>query len=74
MMPFFIKTLGGPLDGQTRACDDLSKWGLEWPLPDELPYPLSSGTYIKVAESRLPVEAASHPNVGLGVTYEWVQG
>lgn len=68
---FFIKTIGGPFDGETRYCYDPAEFGLSWPFPDELPHP-DDGKYVKVNESKLPIEAASHPNVGLGAEYEWV--
>jgi hypothetical protein len=72
-MPFAIKTTGGPVEG-VRVVDDLSRFGLSWPLPDELPrIPGSNGVYKKVSQSELDPSVDQHPNVGLGVEYEWVE-
>lgn len=30
-----------------------------------------AGRYVKVSESDLPVEAADHPTIGVGVVFEW---
>jgi hypothetical protein len=80
-MPFVLRTIGGPLDGQTRVVDVTV---MPWPWPDELPIPIGvyrdpqtpkpkfqTGRYVKIHESQLPPEAAAHPNVGVGAEYEW---
>jgi len=58
---------GGPDDGATWRA------GYTWSLPDEVPPEagVERGVYRKIAESSLPAEVDSHPNVIRGATYRW---
>lgn len=75
-MPFTIKTVGGPTPG-VRMCERLEDYGLSWPLPERLVITQNDdehpGHYQKVSESQLGPEAASHPNVGVGAEYHWME-
>ena len=73
-MANYARFNGGPLDEQLHETPDEAGW----PLPRELRLALISsdatfvmGRYLKLAESQLSDEAADHPGVGRGASYEW---
>lgn len=68
---FLLRTMGGPLDQETRIANteaDPVKW--TWPLPGILKYD-ATGYYEKISESQLPPQERDDSRILRGALYEW---
>lgn len=67
-----IRTIGGPLDGESRVMP-LSVFDNVWPPPERLdPIPETDGLYVRESYSKLPPMEEDSP-VKRGAQYKWVE-
>lgn len=58
---------GGPIDGATLGMT-------RWPPPMTVVTSDPTGRYVLASASQLPAEAADHPHLARGCTYQWETG